>query len=271
MMSVNDFARFVAAAVPGPNGEPAGRGVLRPETVALAMTPQPATNGTCGLGYGIDRLQNGRNYVLHLGGDPGWRAAFALHPESRSGLVVATNSDRADNMLLEVMDIWSRSTLGSPLPVAPNRVLVVADPYRPLRYLILVVSVLLGLGLVGAAARVWAQARSGMRRRAVSHSRRAVLITIAYVLPAAGWLLWFHTTVPMPFPASWLVPIWPAEFHYLTTAVLAGVCLGIVTAWLPRQKGRPGNLPALSHAQVSVSVLNDGRRSPKWRTPLHSQ
>jgi CubicO group peptidase (beta-lactamase class C family) len=32
--TVSDFARFVAAAVTGPDGEPAGRGVLQPDTVA---------------------------------------------------------------------------------------------------------------------------------------------------------------------------------------------------------------------------------------------
>jgi len=43
--TVGDFAAFVAAALPGPNGSPAGRGVLRPETVSRMLEAQPATEG----------------------------------------------------------------------------------------------------------------------------------------------------------------------------------------------------------------------------------
>jgi hypothetical protein len=38
-----DLARFVAAALPGPEGEPPGRGVLSPAVVRLALTAAPGT------------------------------------------------------------------------------------------------------------------------------------------------------------------------------------------------------------------------------------
>ena len=39
LCSVPGFGRFVAAFAPGPHGEPAGRGVLKPETVATMLDP----------------------------------------------------------------------------------------------------------------------------------------------------------------------------------------------------------------------------------------
>ncbi|HYG60636.1 MAG TPA: serine hydrolase domain-containing protein [Symbiobacteriaceae bacterium] len=239
MMTVADFARFVAAAVPGPGGEAAGRGVLKPETVAMSMTVQPATNGTCGLGYGIDKLQNGKPFVMHLGGDPGWRAAFALQPESRTGFVVAANSSRADNMLLEIMDVWSRAALGTPLPLAPGFQRTVTDAELPLRNLLLVVTVLLGLGLLLTGKRVYQQARDGGRAHDASRTSRAVALSALYAALAVAWLLWNHTDVPVPgVPASWVIPIWTPEIRYVTAAVLAWACLGMAAAWFPKSRVR---------------------------------
>src|SRR4029453_918621 len=45
-----DLARFVAAAMPGPEGEPPGRGVLSPAGVRLAPTAPPAHQGCGGRG-----------------------------------------------------------------------------------------------------------------------------------------------------------------------------------------------------------------------------
>lgn len=53
-----DLARFAAAVMPGPDGEPAGRGVLEPETVDLMLSPAPATEG--GLGSGLCHLLGGQ-------------------------------------------------------------------------------------------------------------------------------------------------------------------------------------------------------------------
>lgn len=199
MMTAADYARFVAAAVPGPKDEPAGRGVLKPETVSMAMTPQAGANTTSGLGYGTGKLQNGQRYVMHLGGDPGWRAGFILQPESRDGFVIATNSDRADSMLLEVMDIWSRTTQDSPLPLAPNFKRIITDPDLPLRNLLLIVTAVLGVGLIYPVIGLWRQVRSGTRRRDPDRRTRGVIICTAY-------------------------------------AVLAWLTFGMVGAWLPKRR-----------------------------------
>ncbi len=43
--STNDMARFVEAHLPGRNGEPAGRGVLKPETLELMRQPHASSLG----------------------------------------------------------------------------------------------------------------------------------------------------------------------------------------------------------------------------------
>ena len=88
--TVADFARFVAAAVSGPQGEPAGRGVLKPETISAMLEPQP--NGqNSGLAYGVNPVK-GDKVLAHFGGNPGWSAAFVLAVDRREGFVIAINS-----------------------------------------------------------------------------------------------------------------------------------------------------------------------------------
>src|SRR5918992_5526341 len=45
-----DIARFVAALMPGPHGEPPGRGVVSAATIRTMTTPAPATGGGPGPG-----------------------------------------------------------------------------------------------------------------------------------------------------------------------------------------------------------------------------
>ena len=88
-----DLARFVAAALPGPQGEPPGRGVLSPAGVRLALTAAPATDGRWGLGYGLGLLPGGDVLAYHEGANHGWRAGLALLPDRRAGIVVLANGD----------------------------------------------------------------------------------------------------------------------------------------------------------------------------------
>jgi CubicO group peptidase (beta-lactamase class C family) len=66
-----DLARFVAAAMPGPEGEPPGRGVLSPAGVRLALTAAPASEGRWGLGYGVGFLPSGDRLAYHEGANRG--------------------------------------------------------------------------------------------------------------------------------------------------------------------------------------------------------
>jgi CubicO group peptidase (beta-lactamase class C family) len=105
--TASDLARFAAAAMTGPQGQPAGRGVLSPGTVADMLTPvaladevvaaevtRPPHQITRGLGYAIDTARDGSTVVWHAGENHGWAAVFVTLPERREGIVVLTNSNR---------------------------------------------------------------------------------------------------------------------------------------------------------------------------------
>jgi CubicO group peptidase (beta-lactamase class C family) len=103
-----DLARFVAAALPGPEGEPPGRGVLRPAGVRLALTPAPGTEGRWGLGYAVGLLPDGDRLAYHEGANRGWRAGLALLPDRRTGIVVLANSDAGSAPINAVVHEWVR-------------------------------------------------------------------------------------------------------------------------------------------------------------------
>jgi len=104
--TVSDFARFVAAAVPGPHGEPHGRGVLKPETIGQMIEIQPNAKHV-GLGYGIEVL-NGKKFLVHTGMNPGWTASFRLDVSHREGVVIANNSSRGGDLNEAVEKLWLR-------------------------------------------------------------------------------------------------------------------------------------------------------------------
>jgi CubicO group peptidase (beta-lactamase class C family) len=101
-----DLARFVAAALPGPEGEPPGRGVLRPAVVRLALSAAPATEGRWGLGYGLGLLPGGDLLAYHEGANLGWRAGLALLPDRRAGIVALANGDDGSAPIDAVVQRW---------------------------------------------------------------------------------------------------------------------------------------------------------------------
>jgi hypothetical protein len=101
-----DLARFLAAALAGPHGEPPGRGVLSPAGVRLALTAAPATEGRWGLGYGLGLTPGGDLLAYHEGANRGWRAGLALLPDRRSGIVVLANGDAGSRPIDAVVQQW---------------------------------------------------------------------------------------------------------------------------------------------------------------------
>jgi CubicO group peptidase (beta-lactamase class C family) len=101
-----DLARFAAAALPGPNGEPPGRGVLHAAVVRLALSAAPATDGRWGLGYGLGLLPGGDLLAYHEGANLGWRAGLALLPDRRAGIVALANGDDGSAPIDAVVQRW---------------------------------------------------------------------------------------------------------------------------------------------------------------------
>ncbi|HET7012043.1 MAG TPA: serine hydrolase domain-containing protein [Anaerolineales bacterium] len=101
-----DLARFVAAAMPGPDGKTAGRGVLTPDTLALMFTPAVQLQDPgeeWGLGYYLLALTDGNVVVKHGGSNVGWKAFFEAVPDWGKGIVVLTNSENGMNVIEDVV------------------------------------------------------------------------------------------------------------------------------------------------------------------------
>lgn len=107
--TVEDLARFAAAALAADDGEAPGRGVLKPQTVELMLTPAPASNRSYGLGYSATLRTTGAMGRGHGGSNRGWQAVFEVIPETRDGIVVLTNSSiggRAHQRIVQAWDQW---------------------------------------------------------------------------------------------------------------------------------------------------------------------
>lgn len=100
-----DLARFVAAEMPGPEGEPVGRGVLTPETLALMIEPLFDTSpGVAqGLGQSIATVPDGSKAVFHWGTNRGWQGLIAANPKWGVGFAIITNSDNGSSLNFEMM------------------------------------------------------------------------------------------------------------------------------------------------------------------------
>jgi CubicO group peptidase (beta-lactamase class C family) len=110
-----DLARFVAAEMPGPHGEPAGRGVLSPDTLTLMFTPVIESQG---LGQGVSKLPDGSESVKHWGANAGWRGAIQAYPEWGAGVVVLTNSDNGKHLFGSVLSgLWLLLIMERTLPI----------------------------------------------------------------------------------------------------------------------------------------------------------
>jgi CubicO group peptidase (beta-lactamase class C family) len=135
-----DLARFLAAALAGPHGEPPGRGVLSPAGVRLALTAAPATDGRWGLGYGLGLTPSGDRLAYHEGANRGWRAGLAMLPDRRAGIAVLANGDAGSGPIDAVVQQWIALTTPNP-------------KYRRLRAAVLAIPAVAAVTALGLAAR----------------------------------------------------------------------------------------------------------------------
>lgn len=214
--TVADFARFIAATVTGPNGEPPGRGVLAPETVALMTTPDRENGGAHGLAYGVGRL-NGNRIVSHSGANTGWMAYFVLDTVRREGFVVASPSSRATNFHLTVFNLWLDAVYGPGARTdwQPD------PPLSPLTVLTLGLAAALAAALLAVAARLVWQLRRGRLILTNRPSARGLLLTLPWLI----WLLfsWYlaYSTLPLYLPAGF-PDLWPTPGSHALLMVLVG-------------------------------------------------
>jgi hypothetical protein len=249
--TVSDFAHFVAAAVEGPNGEPAGRGVLQPDTVARLMTGWPEAGPDQGLAYPLGRVNDVTRTVLHSGANTGWMAFFVLDTIDRVGFVIASPSGRAGPLHDSVFDLWLDATYGPGAREAGPP----APPVGWQSQSLLAVAAMLGLILAIAVVRFITERRTG--HRAVSGLALSVVTT---VLPWVGALLFGWYTVYSSLPLY--LPVWYPDLWRTTGSDALMVTLA---AWVVFSGVRVIHLALTSSAPTLTTASRVPRASGSLR------
>ncbi len=114
--SAGDMARLVAAHSPGPKGEPAGRGVLKPETLRAMRRPEASTMGVdiWGLGVMLYAPNNAGDFVIGHDGDnePAINTAVRLDPATGNGIVLLeTGTEALATKLAGQWVLWATGKL----------------------------------------------------------------------------------------------------------------------------------------------------------------
>jgi CubicO group peptidase (beta-lactamase class C family) len=95
--NASDMTRFLAAHRPGPGGEPAGGGVLEPETLVLMRSAHASRMGAdiWGLGTMLYAPNNQEDFIIGHDGNnaPAINTAVRLNPTTGDGIVVLETGD----------------------------------------------------------------------------------------------------------------------------------------------------------------------------------
>jgi len=241
LCTVPDFARFVAAAATGPRGEPPGRGVLKPETIANMIEPLPGGLGTGFSVTNIDGVEtapatvHGDKLLAHFGGNPGWTAHFLIDTTRREGFVVANNSSQGFLFQIAVQKLWLKTVLGVDAGTDPEP----GEGITPrINRIALKIAVGVGVCLFVAAAWCGRQIARGKRRLAGPRFRSSVLIIAPPVLALVAWWYVFYAprNMPLPLPPSFL-SIWLVPFiHYVTVLLLGWMVVALLFALFSRRR-----------------------------------
>jgi CubicO group peptidase (beta-lactamase class C family) len=215
--TVPDFARFVAAMSTGPHGEPAGRGVLKPETVASIFKPLPS-----GLGYGFSGA------VEHSGANPGWCTKFLFDTMRREGFVIANNSYPPGlNLNRAVQNIWDNIILGiEPRPdPMPGKTLTIW-----INSVAVKVAVVVWIFLFVITGICVLQIVRGRRHASRPRLRRSLLLLVPPNLLLFTWWYLFYAPqyIPLPLPTTFL-SIWRLPLvNYIMALFLGWLGVGIL-------------------------------------------
>lgn len=225
--TASDVARFIAATMQGPNGEPPGRGVVSPESIEAAYTPVPLTNDASLIGLGYNLYTSSGTLVARKTGDHrGWKAVLFAVPKMGAGIVILSNSDRAAaGVFADIACPWSTALGGDPLRDVCKQLYGIRNAQ---------LGIAAGLFFIVLALSAWIAAglRSGRRRWEWTVTPgRMVRIGLMTTMAVAWWTFWYTDIVMTRLhfaPTSVAVRLdpWPTVFVWVSwslTLLLLGV------------------------------------------------
>lgn len=119
--SAHDFARLLRAygrVWRGLDRRVLSAAELREMARPVAPVALEGVSGASyGLGHGTHRAPDGRLYLYHSGGNPGFRAYLIVAPERGDGLFIAVNSDNGVPVITRVLQIWGEAHGGGLPPL----------------------------------------------------------------------------------------------------------------------------------------------------------
>lgn len=225
--TAEDIARFVAAGMGGPDGEPPGWGVLEPETVEEIHIPAVETTGlygyisdAYGLGHFVETLPGGQGAVWHGGQHTGWLSHYHCVPESGDGIVVLTNSERSQRLIAQIVGGWSERR-GLPT-------IAMSQVFGSMATAAQVATGVFGLATAGLTWRLGRGLHSGNREFNPTTQRdvgwRAGLVAVGLLLAGLWW----------GFGSEILSPLLPVLSNWVGITLIAFVALVVLTVLFPR-------------------------------------
>ena len=241
-----DLAIFMAASLPGPNGEPVGRGVLTPASVAEILTPVPfakqaESSHVAGLGFDLIRVDDNLVGARKTGDHRGYKPIIVMDLEQGAGIAIMANSDRAAvGFLIDIVCAWSTNVNGNPMQNDCRELMTI-------RNIQLIAASVLALGALVYIAFVVRGIRNSRRklRWDVSWSNVARIVLLLITL-AAWWILWHTDTllarIMHRYPCcGYAVTVravipWPTAFVWLSWAVTLWLLVWVAVVFAPKVK-----------------------------------
>jgi hypothetical protein len=240
----SDLALFMAASMPGPNGEPVGRGVLTPESVAETFTPVPFTNDAesshiTGLGYDLMMVDGTLLGARKTGDHRGYKPIIVMAPEQGEGIAIMTNGDRAiTGFTIDIACAWSENVDGHPMQEGCRELGMI-------RNVQFAVAGVLALGVLVYVSRIVAGIRAGRRRLGWNFAwGKVVRIALPAVLLVVWWIFWHTDTLfqhilgrlPDTYVTIRLLVPWPTVFVRISWAVTLWMMAWMAVVFAPKVK-----------------------------------
>ena len=233
--SATDVARFLAASMSGPGGEPPGRGVISPASVEATFEPFPFADDTSTIGLGYNLHLDGETLVARKSGDHrGYKAIAFSMPQIGAGLVILANSDRAaPGLYADIACPWSRALPGDPMQK-------ICAQLSLLHYAHLGGAGIAALAGIAIAWPVFAGLRRGTRGRRNGSVLRPVLAAVFGAAIVAWWVYWY-SDIPLRlqgFPPTFYTvraTLWPTAWIWVSIGLSTLVAALAVSVLFPKK------------------------------------
>jgi CubicO group peptidase (beta-lactamase class C family) len=239
-----DLATFLAASMPGPNGEPVGRGVLTPESVREMLTPvafekSAESSHVPGLGYDLIAVDGSVAGARKTGDHRGWKPIVVMAMDQRQGIAIMANSDRAAiGFLIDIACAWSSGLDEHVMQADCRELMTIRDVLMGTGVILAIAAVIFALALLRGI-------RSGRRKFEWRLPFGKTLLVVLLVLVLTAWWLGWHTDTlftdvlrryPDGAVTVRLIIPWPTAFVWVSRGLTLLLLAWISAAFLPRVK-----------------------------------